>query len=377
MKNQIVKLLAVLCLILGISPVSAQTPTSFDLTKSSDIGVVAYLGYMPRESPTNLALQGPDWTAAATNWVTILRTGGITQGSGHAMAAKQPRMDYDWMVTSTYQSWHKALTTDGDHGNRTHWGFRANSLKPTVKFRICDVWCKVESYTYSPSQGWHLDGVIHIETDLTVLNYFRLRLEAGPDGVNGNNDDIVSGLQDSAVPSENCLYGGLGTGIGSFGSGNDQQKLDNVVAYCRTNNMVLRLVMNIPYLDGTTPKEETWSMCSVPSTFVASPNLPDGKTVPPVAFNGSNEVTFGIMTDAPEPNGLYVVEKSPDLIHWSDLRPPDIGDNGILHIKVADQTAGAPHYFYRGRYLIPALPTGAAARSAPPEKPTKDDSIAP
>lgn len=361
-----------------VNPVQAiDPPSKFTLTRpDAGVSMDVFLGFLPRENPANLALQGETWVPARDNWVGILRTGGSSAGSGYSLAAKQSTPDYNWLITSTFNSWGGELDSTSQFGNRHHFGLRIHAIRPGVTFRMQDITTQVQSFIFG-SSGWAADGVVNISTNLSVLNAFRLRLEAGTDGINGTNDDPIATVQSSSLPSTSCLFGGLGVAMGAYGSGDNAQKLRNVYNYCSTNHLVFKVTVTVPYTENGQPFTSSASAVFWPATQQWSEQLPEGTVVPPLTLALSeSELLLGQDKDGPFPatNGLYVVEKSTDLQAWTPVAPAAFGSGLLTPFRIGDYPS-APRYFYRGRMLVPATQSTMMARqvrSTPIGKPSAD-----
>lgn len=349
---QLLATLVALC----TSAVAIDPLTKFTLTRpGAGVSADVFIGYLPRENPANLALQGETWVAARDGWVSILRTNGSSAGSGYSLAAKRSAPDYNWLITSSFNSWGGELDSTTQFGNRHHFGLRIHAIRPGVTFRMQDVTTEVRSFVYG-SSGWTVDGVVSISTNLSVLNAFRLRLEAGTDGVSGTNDDPVATVQSSSLPSTSGLFGGLGVAMGAYGTGDNSQKLRNVYNYCDANHLVFKVTVTVPYIENGEPFTSSASAVFAPATQQWSEQLPEGTTVPPLTLALSeSELLFGKDETGPFPavNGLYVVEKSTDLQAWTSVALANFGSGLLTPFAVGDYPS-APRYFYRGRMLIPA-----------------------
>ncbi len=364
------------------TPASATEPVNkFTLTRpGAGVSTDVFLSFLPRENPSNPALQGETWVTARDGWVNILRTGGSSVGSGYTLAAKRSSPDYNWLITSSFPSWGGELDSTTQFGNRHHFGLRIHAIRPGVTFRMQDVTTEVRSYIYG-SSGWAADGVVNISTNLSVLNAFRLRLEAGTDGVNGTNDDPVATVQSSSLPSTSCLFGGLGVAMGAYGSGDNYQKLRNVYNYCAANHLVFKINVNIPYTENGQPFTSSASAVFAPATQQWSDQLPEGTVMPPLSLSISeSELLFGDSEKGlfPATNSLYVVEKSTEQRSWTPVVPANFGTGLLTPFAVGDYLAGAPRYFYRVRQLIPATQqTLRGPRNNVPTGPPIGDSVAP
>lgn len=328
------------------------SPTHLTLGSSPDIGAELFISDLQRESPDNLALQGETWMTQANNWMQIIRDGTMTTGDGFTQVVKEITISHNWMVTSTFRSWGSETTTANQWGNRMHFGFRIYTKRPGVTFKMKDVTSAIKSYIYGPNhaQGWRPDNVINKSARLDTLNYFRIRMTAGLDGINGNVDDEV-GLQDANLPTTSCAYGGVGVAIGAYGTGTDQQKLDNAVMYQDVNNLALRFTLDVPYRDGATDKFFSASMVALADNFVPSPILPAELSLPTTAVNWpAGKVLFGEVGNSPMVNGLYVFETSNDLDSWTPFALTDIGAGDITSFGIPAGSRG----FFRARRLIPA-----------------------
>jgi hypothetical protein len=372
----------VLLVIFSGTSVLAQGPVpspSVQVASNGEIGIDGFLGFLPRESPTNTALEGETWPTASVGWINIIRTGAGSNGlalSDKSLALKRVYSDPSWLITSTaFRSWNAVVETTKQFGNRHHLGFRVHSQKAGVTFRMQDISTQVQSYTLGAT-GYTADGVINASTNLSVLNNYRQRLEPGVDGKNGTNDDVISGTQSSSIASTSCLYGGLGVSIGAYGSGTDQQKLNNAANYCISNKLVLELTVTVPYLDNGTPKTLTGKKVFVPESFVQGSFMVDNSQegVKPCILNGTHIVP---LVD-PDPEWLLIFQKSPTMgVQSWETVSAYFGRSGIQE-EIEKDKLNNPRYFYRWIVIKPYPLTQNLrfARSIATEIPVQD-SIAP
>jgi hypothetical protein len=352
-----------------VSSVSAQAPYQMELSQSPDIAITSFIGFVPRENVTNLAQQSATWVPASANWINVLRFGEINRGTGYEAVGKQSMIDYQWMVVSNnFRSWAAGLTTEPQYGNRAAISMHAKSLRAGVTFQPSTITMNLRAYKHSFAAGWTQD-IIDRNADFSEANYFRLRMEAGPDGVNGTPDDTMAQFQDLSLATTSFLYGGLMAGFGAFGAGDNGQQLTNVLNYCVDNHIVLRIAITVPYLDNGTPKVLSTAAVFIPWGMTLDSEEP-GPALSVDVANG--QVTLG----TGPANELYLVEQSGDLLNWTPIVHPELG-KATPTVLMFDKTK--PRNFFRSKKLVPtSTPVAAGMRflrsMTSSGKPTDDSS---
>ncbi|MEN9604726.1 MAG: hypothetical protein RJB39_411 [Candidatus Parcubacteria bacterium] len=358
---------------------SLVTPIRMEISPlSDDLAITSYIGFAPKENAANLAGQSITWPTFASNWIEILRTGAPFKGSGFDFAAKQANADYSWMVTSSsFRSWNLGLTTEQQFGNRNVISLDVRSLRSGVTFKPNRIVMTVRSYDHMDDLVRWQPDVINITASFASSNYFRLRLEAGLDGVTGTPDDVLSSSQDLNLATMMFRYGGLMPAIGAFGSGDNTQQLQNGFNYYRDTHTVLRLVVTVPYDDGGTAKTFQTSLVIIPTQSGVESRVVD---MPLTLDLAHNRIHMGEVGNSPALNRIYAVEQSTDLTNWNMVFYPDLGQGEITPFKI---DGGLARNFFRVReFSPPVAEEGPLAQFAgplafsPAEQPV-DDSIAP
>ncbi len=371
------KLLSIFVAVFGLSAsvvVATETPAAMSIAPlSDDLEVVCHVGYAPKENAANPAGQSATWNSFASNWLDILRSGAGSSGSGFDLAQKRFAPDYAWMATSSsFRSWNLGLTTEQQFGNRVIVSLDVRSLRTNVTFKPSQIGMNIRSYDHmNESVRWQPD-VINATASFATSNYFRLRMEAGTDGILGTSDDVLAGSQDLSQPTRMFRYGGLMAAIGAFGSGDAAQQLQNVLTYYEDTHSVLRLVVTVPYTDGSEGvKTLQTSVVLIPTGAGLESRVVD---MPLTMDLAHNRVHMGDVGNAPEPNRLYQVEQSSDLNSWTPVFYPDLGRGEITPFKI-DGTL--PRNFFRVREFSPAAPSMMLRTPrGPPQQAPKDDSVA-
>lgn len=308
---------------------------------------------LPREDANNPALQGETWQAAAQNWTELVKGKspvGTSIGVGQEKVERTDSLgDYTGMITSApdFQSWKAVAQPDGTNpvqrGNRIHWacpGWIYSDDGET--FIPADVNIRVRSMVYNYStMEYEYDGVVDQSTTLATTNYFRLRLNAGSDGENGTSDDMLD-VQDGTLPTQSFLFGGIGAGIGAFGSGSDQQKIQNTLNYCRQKALILECRATIPYKDENGVPQEPIETLG----YLYPSSCPE--------FSGDIEMMSEneLVIHGNSSTAVYHVMKSPDLITWEH----DQYASGFGSVSVTlDESSDHDRYFYRVACFDPAM----------------------
>lgn len=320
---------------------------------SADI-VIENMGVcsLPREDASNSAYEGGTWDAASSNWMDLIKNRGAvgdSVGSGQEIAERQADLDdYTGMITTApgFESW-KAVAGDNSPdqwGNRIHNGIWVYVDENDETFVPADVEVTFKSQVWSQgSQSWSYDGVVNQMTTLATTNDFRLRLNAGTDSVPGTSDDLVD-IQNGNLDTVSFLYGGIGIGVGSFGSGSDQQKIQNTLNYLRSGHFRIEVRVTVPFDKNGSPQEPAsalWyimqSECEVDldTLVISDPN------------------TLEVMTNV---GALYQIEKSEDLSDWKV--DGHLSGSGEIDYDIFEYPS-TPRQFYRVRcfgYEAPLAP---------------------
>lgn len=366
--NMLATLVAPLTLVLT-SICGAQAPYEMQLagsnTPSEDISVKSFISFVPKENTVTPTEQSATWAAAAANWMDILKDSTLTKGIGYSAVGKQSAPDYQWMVTSNgFKSWAAGLTTESQWGNRTAISIEPQVLKAGITFRPRDIVYTAKSYAWTASEGWKTD-VINLTASFASSNYFRHRL---------NSDGTLAASQDLALPSTRFRYGGLMVGISGFGSGDNAQKLSNVVDYYMSTHTVLWVSVTIPYNDNGVDKTFSTSLAILPTG--SDLILKDVET--PLTLDLANSrVLLGDATTPADPHTLYLIERTTDLQNWTPVYYPNFGNGTQMFYGVQTDM---PRQFFRVRQYAPTPAAAAGAahalRNGPPPARPVDDSVA-
>ena len=327
MKKQIVSLLS--WLVIGVN-LQAQ-----DMQVQGPVSIKFYRSVLPREDASGSA-QGSAWSTASSNWMNVIRTEVASIGDGtHAVAKVIDYNDYYGMVTTpSFGSWRAVASssTPIEYGNREYYGFKVYTQSGS--FIPSNITYHIGTYVWNGT-SW-VNVIYPISTTIAAMNLdgnnFRQRLNAGNDGVYGTADDIVASSQLSSSPTNAFIYGGYGIGIGAYGSGTNQDKINNALAYMSGGK--LKTVVTVTVLhNGTTYSFTNTTM--PPSQMVQLAYVPKSS-------NSTASITWtgtGL---------LYQYEKSPDLQNWT-ADNSYISGSGPMSIDVAEQGLGFKKYFYRLR----------------------------
>lgn len=344
-----------------------------NFSSTSDLQIRIVQTHLPRESPAAPATESSTWMASAANWKSVNFNGLQSAGSGFTLAERFTAIDYSKMVTTTdAQSWNGLphdIPGNNQFGNRAHMALQISAMKTGVTFKMQAIQVFIKSYVFDTlANRWRLDGVIVAFTTLESLNYFRIRCDsAGPAGFEG---DLVSSVQDSTIPSVSCYFGGIGIGIGAYGSGTTAQKIQNAINYMVSNHFVVEVNVAVPYDDNGASKMASANHVFVPAGLQNSTVDPSAAKSPlPFGFKpgrtdalrlGESAGTFTTSSSS-----LYMLQKSRDMQSWTNAGSvARFGSAGFLDFPIEDMAHGEAHYFYRVLTVCPTTLTPLAAPNA-------------
>lgn len=251
------------------------------------------------------------------------------QGSGYSQSAVEA-MDYSKMVvTPSFESWHAVVAPEtGEHGNvRYDEGFYLYINGGTFIPSQVSVNTKSEIWN---GEGWVVGGGINITTTLSTVHSARIRMNSGTNGTAGDSDDQVHSVQTGSQASTGFVFLSPAVGLAAFGSGTDQQKVQNTIDWLNLNK--LRLV-------------HTVSGTSTLGTFsFTKTNEPPKGNLDGLGFriNGSPVSSVSWTSDGQ----AYVLQRSFDLANWTDLglywQP-----SGTIVTSAVSIIEGQPKVFWR------------------------------
>lgn len=277
---------------------------------------------LPRESESDTAHKGQSWDAAAANWMTALRTGVNSVGTGRELALREYDLgDYHKMITSTTnRTWKGNDDSTGstiEWGNYWHQGIQVLATDGDT-FKPSDVTVQIQSFSLD-SNGNYAAGSINGSVTFTELNYFRQVLDS---------DGTVSALQSPNVATTNFIYGGYGAALLMGGTGNVQEKLDATSDHWWNKQYKLRYTVTV---HGSSEASTSWEVERQKPVLALSDgkliitNLPTGKTA---------EIQF-----------------SPDLSSWEFLvYSTGTGADITIQSPHISDTNQFPKMFYRVKY---------------------------
>lgn len=319
-------LAAIIAIATGLSA-QAQSLDTLQVDSKGPLTIKWYSASLPRED-TTLVSQGASWPAAASNWMTAIRTEAATVGIGHEQAKSITFNDYEGMVTSTtFNSWRASTVgAAGEYGNRQHYGFKlscqtgsfipANTTYTLTTYKWEGSW--VSYSTVSPSMA--LDN-----------NTFRQRI---------NVDGTVAANQTMSLATSGFIYGGYGFGVPAYGSGENSAKLQNALDWLTSKKLRVDISVTVPHSSGTT---YTFSNTYMP------PTLDPTQLQVRYVKNPVLGISRGLQWASPA-GGLYQVFKSPNLVAWTPVGMATSSGAGIINFAVTDEPGeGAPRMFYRIR----------------------------
>lgn len=164
------------------------------------------------------------------------------QGTGYAQSSVSA-MDYSKMVvTPSFESWHGVLAPESnEHGNvRYDQGFYLYINDGT--FIPSQVSVNTRSEIWN-GEGWVAGGGINITTTLGTVHSARIRMNAGINTIAGDSDDQVHSVQTGALASTGFVFIGPAVGLTPFGTGSQQQQIQNTIDWMNLNKF--RLVHTI------------------------------------------------------------------------------------------------------------------------------------
>lgn len=211
----------------------------------ADIEIV-YIGgaHLPREST------GASWNQASLNRMQQIKNqlaagNGNPVGTGKAISVVSS-LDYKKLITTTlFENWNgTVLPGSGEYGNRYHvaFGIFANGGS---SFIPADVQCTIQSYVYDNGTNTYISSGAISSTNLNSVNSFRQRMGSGPDNINGTADDVVSNIQSATISTNGFIFGGQGRGYPVSGSGDQQQTIDNTIAWLESNKLAIKYTCTI------------------------------------------------------------------------------------------------------------------------------------
>ena len=336
MKTKIAALVAAIISTVIPSIANASPPINNDNIAVETKGPVTigwYSASLPREDASGTA-QGVSWPVASANWMQAIRTDAVV-GSGHTGVQNIAYNDYLGMTTSTtFNSWRGTTSADGEFGNRQHFGFKVSTQ--TGYFIPASITYVISSQVWNGS-GWVNAIYSNVSASMAMDNNpFRVRLNPGTDGLYGTSDDAVSAVQTTSTQTNAFIFGGYGIGVGAYGSGTSQDKLNNVLSYMQANWFRVVLTVSVPHSDGNT---YTFNNVYMPPQQGAN-----NTSLVYVPFDGETSASLNWSTTL---GGLFEIQKSPDLVNWTPVGM--VSGSGLLTFLAQDQSGGAPMFFYRTR----------------------------
>lgn len=334
MKTNIGKLIGLALVVGQVVCASAQTVES---QTQGPVTVKWYSASLPREDSTMVA-QGSSWFAASNNWMQAIRTDAAAVGSGRDEAKKITYNDYLGMISSPgINSWRGIIQPSWvEFGNRQHYGFKV--FAQTGSFVPANITYSITTQAWNGS-NWVNQLYVGMSSSMAQdNNSFRQRLNAGQDGVYGTTDDVVSASQTTASPSNGFIFGGYGIGVGAYGNGTDQDKLNNALAYMQGNKFRVVVTVTVPHTSGT------YAFTNIYMPPARDMSVVKAVYTPPFESGGQ---TFGARVSWPsDSTGLYLMEKSTDLTNWTSVGYY-AGGSGVTSVGFPEQMVGIERCFYR------------------------------
>lgn len=170
----------------------------------------------------------PSWGGFLTNFSTYFQNGLEVGIDAEAFEVAGPYITPGNVTsTSSFNNWNGVENPTGnfagEFGSRVHHYFIAKGKTKEDKITLNDV-----SYQWTSD-----DGVLNLTGDLTGTNYSGsyIGIDYGGDGLFGGGDDTYSSLGQSGSDDFNAIAGiGPGNGYAPFGSGDNQQQMDNIAS---------------------------------------------------------------------------------------------------------------------------------------------------
>lgn len=172
----------------------------------------------------------PSWSGYLANFSTYVNSGleGNRSSSPSAFEVVGANVLPGNATVSSFNSWDGDASPTGtftaETGNRIHNWF-------VIKGDTSSDFVSLSDIEYSLTSS---DGILNSSGNFSMVNYSSayVGVNYGTNGQFGGGDDSYSSLGQVGTDSFNAIYGiGLGVAYSEFGSGSNQQKLDNVYNY--------------------------------------------------------------------------------------------------------------------------------------------------